>query len=402
PPGTWVRAAGYDERALREGRHPTRRELDQAAPGHPVRLDHRSGHATVLNSLGLKLAGITGSTPEPPGGYMERDLADGEPAGLLVEMNEMLDGLLPPPAPGELRSAVAEAARRLLAEGITFLQDATPTNGAAEWRLFGDLQSEGVLPQAVSLMECYDHLGELPEGKGRLLRGPVKIMPKELEHEFYPQAGLLAAILRRIEAAGRRAAVHVTTRAGLETVLEAFEALGRPAPGHRIEHCSVAAEDAARRIAALGLAVVTQPGFLFESADLMLRRLSDADRSDLYPIRRLLEAGVPVAGSSDAPVAAPRPLDGIRGAVERLSRGGAELAPAQSLTASDALALFTSGAARVLGLDRERGSVAPGFVADLVVLNALPGEVPWEQLSVDLTVIAGEVAYERSSSARLD
>ncbi|MFQ5861370.1 MAG: amidohydrolase family protein, partial [Dehalococcoidia bacterium] len=90
PQGAWVRGWGYDEPLLRERRHPMRWDLDEAAPYHPVRLDHRTGHASVLNSLALRLLGITSDTPDPPQGVIQRDEATGEPTGLLLEMGEFL------------------------------------------------------------------------------------------------------------------------------------------------------------------------------------------------------------------------------------------------------------------------------------------------------------------------
>jgi predicted amidohydrolase YtcJ len=395
PEGAWVRAAGYDEVALREKRHPTRQELDAAAPHHPVRLAHRGGHAVVLNSLAMRLVGIDGSTPEPPGGFMERDLDTGEPTGLLIEMNELVERAAPPLEAEALRAAVREASHRLLAAGVTFVEDATHKNGPDEWRLLTALQAGGDLMQGVSVMEGVEALGGLPVSEGRLRRGPVKVMPKELEHEFHPPPAELAAVLKRIEEAGRCAAVHVVTRGGLEAVLAAFEALDRPAPGHRLEHCGDCSPDQAERIAALGLSVVTQPGFLYENGDWLLQRLAPEDLPDLYPVRRLLAAGVRVAGSSDAPAASPRPLEGIRGAVERRSRTGAEIGRAEVLGIEDAVALFTSEAARVLGLERERGALGPGLAADAIVLNTdeLGSPQSWDDVEVDMTVMAGEVVW---------
>ena len=89
PPGEWVRCYGYDDLALEERRHPNRHDLDEISPRHPVRLDHRSGHAIVLNSLGLQMAGINAETVDPVGGVIERD-TNGEPTGVLFEMSAFL------------------------------------------------------------------------------------------------------------------------------------------------------------------------------------------------------------------------------------------------------------------------------------------------------------------------
>ena len=94
PAGRWIRGAGYDELSLLERRHPTRWDLDAAAPDHPVRLNHRSGHACVLNSAALRHVGLSADTPDPVDGVMER-VETGEPTGLLLEMDDYLDGRVP-------------------------------------------------------------------------------------------------------------------------------------------------------------------------------------------------------------------------------------------------------------------------------------------------------------------
>jgi len=203
PAGRWIRAFGYEETSLVEGRHPDRRDLDAAAPDHPVRLIHRSGHASVLNSLALREAGIDIATEEPPGGALERDLASGEPTGVLLGMEQLVDGVVQPLVFGELAAAVRDAAGRLLCAGITCVQDATHANGLAQWELFERLIDEGALPLDVVLMEGIDHLGELPESGagGRLRRGPVKIMLHELGDELAPGESELARLVA--EAHGR-------------------------------------------------------------------------------------------------------------------------------------------------------------------------------------------------------
>jgi predicted amidohydrolase YtcJ len=246
-------------------------------------------------------------------------------------------------------------------------------------------------------MEGFGHLCELPDRSpsGRLRRGPVKLMPHELEHEFQPSAPELARMLHRVEAAGRRAAVHAVTRAGVRTVLDAFESLAAVSPGHRIEHCGVCAPEDALRIRRLGLAVVTQPGFLYANGDLMLRRLPPEDLPDLYPLRRLRDAGASAAASSDAPVIEPDPIAGLRAAVQRRSRAGIEFGIAQAVSPEEALALFTSAAAAVLGLASERGRIAAGLRADLVVLSQDPtdGALDWDALKVDMTIMSGVVVH---------
>ena len=123
PAGSWIRALGYEETQLAEGRHPTAVDLDVATLEHPVRLIHGSGHVRVLNSLALRIAGIDGGTEEPAGGIIERDLNTGEPNGVLIGMERLVDRAVPNLAYEELSDAVRQACGRFLIAGITTIQD---------------------------------------------------------------------------------------------------------------------------------------------------------------------------------------------------------------------------------------------------------------------------------------
>ena len=136
-PGDWVRGFGYDDRQLADRRHPNRRDLDAASPGCPVWLQHRSGHASVLNGIALDLAGIHRETPDPPGGVIERDELTGEPTGVLLESESFLRTRL-----GRIRRAeefedgMLAAGRLLASYGITSVQDAGADNGIDRWETF--------------------------------------------------------------------------------------------------------------------------------------------------------------------------------------------------------------------------------------------------------------------------
>mgnify|MGYP002031989320 CR=1 FL=1 len=159
-PGQWVRGVGYSDFHLLEKRHPSRWELDEASPSHPVRLDHRTGHACVLNSAALRIAGIGASSEEPSGATISRDLASGEPDGLLLEFGERLDGLMPRPGDAELRSSVLRTSETLASKGITSIQDATATNSVSRWNTFRSLRSSGFLLQRAGFMPGVGRLEE--------------------------------------------------------------------------------------------------------------------------------------------------------------------------------------------------------------------------------------------------
>ena len=412
PEGRWLRAVGYDETDLAEGRHPTRWDLDAAVPRHPVRLVHRTSRACVLNSRAMTLVGLDASSEEPPGGYMERDPSTGEPTGLLVEMNDIVDAFVPALPYEELSAGVRQAAQTFLSLGVTAIQDATATNGPQEWALFRRLMAEGYLPLSVTLMEGYRHLGELPEADSAspLRRGPVKVVIAELGEELHPGPEELAETVWRVHQAGRQVAIHAVGEAAVAAAAQALADALRRRPlrdhRHRIEHCGVCPPALARRLAALGVLVVTQPSFVYHNGDRYLRQVPVGDMPHLYPLRTLLEAGVPVAAGSDAPVAPPGPLSGLAGAIRRVSSGGALVAPGQAVSTEEALAMHTRTAAYAAFEEGERGSLRAGKRADLVLLSGLPVQqagdplsgAPVDALTVEMTVLGGEIAWQRGET----
>lgn len=400
PEGRWLRAVGYDETELAEGRHPTRWDLDVAVPRHPVRLTHRTGHACVLNSRALVLVGLGTGSEEPPGGYMERDPDSGEPTGLLLEMNDIVDPFVPALPYEDLSAGVRQAVQVFLSRGVTALQDATATNGRQEWELFRRLMASGCLPLSITLMEGYRHLGELPEADGALplRRGPVKVVIAELGEELHPAPEDLAEIVWRVHQAGRQVAIHAVGEAAVAAAAQALADALRRRPRrdhrHRIEHCGVCPPALSQRLATMGVLVVTQPSFVHHNGDRYLRQVPTKDLPHLYPLRTLLEAGVPVAAGSDAPVVPPGALSGLVGAVRRLSSGGVAVAPGQAVSAEQALVMHTRAAAHATFEERRRGSLRAGKRADLVLLSGdALSEASVDALRMEMTVLGGQIAW---------
>lgn len=386
PAGAWLRAFGYEETSLREGRHPNRRDLDEAAPQHPVRLVHRSGHASVLNSLALERAGIGLASEEPPGGFIDRELDSGEPSGLLLGMERVIDRAVPPLPFHELAAAVREVSDRLVRAGVTAVQDATHTNGRAEWALFERLIDEGALPLTVVLMEGIEHLGELPaaSAQGALFRGPVKVMIEELGDELSPDERELRRTVAEVHQAGRQAAIHAVGARAVAAAIDAIEAALRERPRadhrHRIEHCALLPEGAAERIARAGIIVASQPAFVAERGDRYLKLVPASQQGGLYPYRTLAQASVTLAAGSDAPVTAPEPLASVAAAIDRRTLAGGVVAPGQAVGAVEALGWWTAGAARAAFLEGDRGRILPGLRADLVLLEEDPTACSPEEL----------------------
>jgi predicted amidohydrolase YtcJ len=253
--------------------------------------------------------------------------------------------------------------------------DATPTNGPDEWARFEEAQATGELPQHIvamgrlSLSECTMTGGGSGGACGPSRRvGPHKIL---LDEPALPDLASLGLAIRKAHEQGRPVAIHTVTRAELLFALAAFDEVGA-GMGDRLEHASVAPEDAMERIRALGLTVVTQPGFVFERGDAYRRDVEAIDQPHLYRLRSWLDRGIPLAGGTDAPFGDPDPWRAIRAAVDRRTRDGATLGPGEALSPEAALGLFLPPIAAAA---RAREGVAPapavGDAADLCLL-ALP------------------------------
>ncbi|MDY6892877.1 MAG: amidohydrolase family protein, partial [Chloroflexota bacterium] len=165
PRGAWIKASGYNEFYLSESRHPTRHDLDRAAPHHPVKLTHRSLHACVLNSQALFLAGISIETPDPPGGLIDRDVETGEPNGILFGMNAYInEQVVPPLSEQEFSHGVKLVNQSFLSSGITSVQDATVRNGIEQWQTFSKLKEKaGTLVPQIRMMLGLHSLDDFKE-----------------------------------------------------------------------------------------------------------------------------------------------------------------------------------------------------------------------------------------------
>lgn len=411
PVGSWIRANGYDQFYLAEKRHPTRWDLDAAAPQHPVKLQHRSQHACVLNSLALQIAGIDRSSSPPPGARIERDGLTGEPTGLLYEFGHYLgENVVPPIADADLRAALKAVFNDLLAHGITSVQDATDRNGLREWLFFRDfIAGESKRPR-LTMMVGQRHLSEMAEsglghgeGDNWLRLGPVKIMLTEGTGDFTPDPDSLFSLVWEAHRLGYPVAIHAVEESAVcvavEAIANALGRLPRDEHRHRLEHASVVPPALLERIAELGISIVTQPTFIYHSGERYLSDVDDHLHGWLYALRSMLDQGTPVAAGSDAPVVPVDPLAGIYAAVTRRSRQGQILGADERICIADALRLYTLAPASVLGLAAQLGSIQPGRLADLVLLAENPLSMPAEELGeirVEMTIVDGQVAWQRS------
>ena len=373
PPGAWLRGVGYHESVAG---HLDRHALDRIVPDRPVRIQHRTGGLWVLNSAALAKVLPSGETPD----CVERT-ADGAPTGRIWRGDDWLRGRL-----GGTPPSLAGVSADLARYGVTGVTDASVTNDDAQAAVFTRAIDEGGLAQRLMLMSG----GQLEAPNNAAYRiGPVKLL---LDDDKLPDLDEVIAKMAAAHGWGRAVAVHCVTAGELAFTLAAFAASGAR-PGDRIEHGGVVHPEAAARIAELGLTVVTQPAFVAERGDRYLAEVDRADVDHLYPCASLLAAGVPVAGSSDAPYAGADPWAAIAAAVSRTTRAGRPLGLDERVDARRALGLYLGNFDDPGGPARR---VAVGATADLCLLRE-PLSAVLAKLapdSVAVTLIGGRVVYD--------
>src|SRR5580658_6020132 len=427
PEGAWVTGGGYVEYKLREGRHPTRDELDQAVPNRPAVVYHTSLHACVLNTAALREAGFADRQPDPAGGVFGRD-RDGRLDGVVFErpMFELFERNLRQDlarmGSAERNRLVERASQQLASFGLTAACDADLRRDS--FAAYAEADAGGLLGLRIYGLVVYDQvewlLGAGLRGRhsGRLAAEAVKIWADggmssrtAAIHGSYPvppygsgilyfEREQLTEMVRDFDARGFQVAIHAQGDRAIETVLDAYAAVLAGTAGnprrHRIEHGGALYPPLTARAAALGIVVASQPGFMSTLGDGFAAAFGER-AAELYAFRSWRRAGITVAGSSDAPVITADPLLGLRDAVLRRTGDGLVLGPAERLPAGDALDLYTTQAAFAMHREGEIGSLEPGKLADFVVLDRNPLRTDPERITdirVLATVLDGAPVYQ--------
>lgn len=424
PVGSWIRGVGYNEALLAEGRHLTRDDLDQASTAHPIVVTRTCGHIAVANSRALELANITAATPNPPGGVILHD-AHGEPTGILQETAMTLIYQLIPEPPAEVTAnAIRAAMQHQLSLGITSATDPAPD--PAEVAVYRELEANGELSVRINLLPVRrdgDKIFPLPQKfvSDRLRLDSVK---------FFADGGMTSAtaaisipyrevgghgvliydaedlteLMLESHRAGFRMATHANGDVALEQVIRIYELCQerdpRPELRHRLEHLALPAPDHLARCAQIGVMAATQTVFLPAMGATFRRYMPESYFPRAYGVRAMLDAGLTVALSTDAPVVPDdNPLIGLKAAIDRLDHAGHPLGAEQAITPYEALYAYTMGGAILSGDEANRGSITPGKWADLVVLSGDPLATPPEKmlyLRVEQTYVGGELMYQRA------
>ena len=409
PSGTWIRGAGYNEFYLAEKRHPTRSDLDMATSTHPIKLTHRSGRAHVLNSLALGLVNLSKETADPTDALIDRDIQTGEPTGLLFGMGDTLAKRIPPIDHDQMERGVKLANRQLSSLGITSIHDASPRNNLERWKSIQRWKKEGFLKTRVRMMlgkegfrEYQRHRFPAQVDENQASVEGAKIIVHETTGQLYPTQEELNEMVLDIHRSGLQAVLHAiegkTIEAACDAIAYALKKSPRADHRHRIEHCSVCTPSLAKRLASLGITVVTQPSFIYYNGDRYLKTVPKPNLEHLYPLSTLIKNGVGVAGSSDCPVVPANPILGVYSAISRKTEAGDFVLPDEQITPLEALKMYTQDAAKATSQERVKGSIEPGKLADLVVLSRDPTAAPIDEIKdigVEMTILNGEIAWDK-------
>ncbi|MEA2178143.1 MAG: hypothetical protein QOG77_1440 [Solirubrobacteraceae bacterium] len=451
-PGTWIRGYGWDLGFLAEcvadpRRRLTKADLDAVAPDHPVILSDFSLHAIWVNSKALEIAGVTAATPTPTGGDISRD-ARGEPEGLLSEFAAM--GLVQQHVPEltreERRTAIRAATEELHKLGTTSITDPALGPGGGGMlgtetlRAYEDLARDGELGLRVSALLLFgvdgtvtpDHMREglegfevdAPEGS-RLRVAGIKIFGDGIPplhtawlsrpYADIPSRGSLVIpgaddaarvaelheLVRLAHEAGHQVGIHATGDAAIDATVDAFAAAVARHPRadtrHYVIHADLTYAATLRTMGEHRFGASSQPSIKTAAAHLSALLLGEERASYQWPYRSMIDAGVPLVFSSDAPVVWPDWRQGVAAAVLRTSAAnGIVYGPEERITVQEAIAAYTTGGAWQDFAEDEKGTIEVGKVADLCVLGgdpftADPAEIP--EMPILATVLDGEPVH---------
>jgi len=432
-PDKWVTGTNYNDIKLVERRHITRWELDEVAPKNPVFISKETGHLYVVNSKALELAGITRETKDPPGGQIDRD-EKGEPTGLLYEMAvTLVSSLIPRYTVQEIKEGMRSVWNQFSSWGVTTTHDASAY--ADSVKAYQELLREGARQVRTLLMvsvhpehmKGVDALEEMVAlgiesgfGDEWLKMMSLKIMGDgsgaggsaavyTAQHRGTKGLGIMATSpeeIRRLTVkahqSGIRVSIHSIGDRGIDAALDAIEEAERFSPRpdmrHRIEHNSLCTPKQLRRIKRLGVTPSSSIGYMWGVGDDYLENFGPDRARWLHPHKTMLEMGIIAAGNSDYPVSDGNPMIQIYEAVTRRTRTGQVISPEEAVSVMDAIKIYTWNGAYLGKEEKIKGSIEPGKLADLVVLDRDILTVPPEEIKdikVLMTIAGGRVVYRR-------
>jgi len=429
PEGYWIYGCQGFSMNIKDS--PTRWELDEVSPKHPVFLPHMGGQYGVANSRALRLGGVNKFTPHPYSGKIEMDKT-GEPTGRLMQYSAMnlIRRKIPKPSVAEYEEAVRYAAGLFLPYGITSVQDVivmlrTHTN------IYERMAEKQILPVRLYILEYIDSLQKArkmaalhhhfhspmcsfggwklaidggPGGGTALMydksrTGSIRAFPLHKPEEFNK-------IVKLLHESGFQISIHVMGDEGMDLCLDAFEKTFASSTSsfskcrHRLEHATFPTQRNIDRIQKLGIVASVQPSWVHLWGDGYRKNLGEEISKRTIPIKTFLKRGIPVAFSSDVPATLVfEPFWGFIGAVTRRTQSGLYLAPSEAITMKEALRAYTYTGAYAAFEEKEKGSIEEGKMADLAVweqnLYIVRPEIDEiKDLKVLMTILDGKIVYQ--------
>ncbi|WP_085507071.1 amidohydrolase [Thalassobacillus devorans] len=407
----WILGWGWDDSKMAEKRNPTRWDLDEVAPNHPVVLKRTCAHMAVANSKALELSGIAEETPNPQGGNMERD-EHGRLTGLLQEKAQ---GLLTAPkyTQEDMIKGMKRAQEKFASWGITTVH--CMSTQTADLQLYQHLEEQGELTVRVRpWMWAIDQNGfdgsleevlkvGLRSGFGNdkvkiqglkfMLDGSVGGKTAAVSEPYVDteETGILyntveeiAPLMKRGIESGLRIAIHAIGDRAIDVAIRSYEQINETVPlqhmCNRIEHCVFPTSTQLRQMKEFGLVAGSSIGFLHHIGDNYMKKLGKERMKTAFPHRSFKEAGIKAPGNSDLPVTDGNPWPGIYTLVTRKTASGQVIGAEEKLSVWDALKAYTTDAAYSSCEEEILGVIKPGAKADLMVLSHNPLEVEAEQL----------------------
>ncbi|HEV2704675.1 MAG TPA: amidohydrolase [Pyrinomonadaceae bacterium] len=443
-PGAWILGRGWDH-TLWGGQWPTRQDLDEVAPANPVFLQRIDGHVSWANTLALTKANVTRETVAPAGGEILKD-ARGEPTGILKETaGSLVANVVPQPSPEE----TLEAAERALAEarryGITSIQDNSTyeatklyrqlhaqgrlTVRVAEWQNFEDsvaeLQRQRTEfatfkddPLMLRLTALKGYVDGTLGSRTAAMLAPFADDPTNSGIPRRPPEELTRMIVERAQA-GFQIALHAIGDRANRMALEGFAAALRPNGGdataargrtarHRVEHAQVVAPSDFARFRDLGVIASMQPSHAISDKRWAQDRLGEYRVQGAYAWHMMRSFGVRVPFGTDWPVEPISPYLGLYAAVTRQSTEGDPPGgwwPQERLSIADAIRCYTTESAYATFEEGEKGRIAVGMLADMVVHTRDLLSIPPEEIlrtEAHMTLLGGRIVYERTPAQATD
>lgn len=432
PKGEWVLGGTWDHELWGGDPLPHRSWIDPLTAAHPVFVRRYDGHMGLANTLALERAGITRQTPDPPGGVIVRD-ADGTPTGVLKDAAmELVERVIPEPSEEQRTRAVLAALAEANRFGLTGIHD---ISSPADLRVYQALRRQGrltariysILPIAqwksladagirAGLGDDWLKIGALKVfadgslgSSTALFFAPYLDAPETSGLAMYPEPEIRQMILDA-DLAGLQLCIHAIGDRANRMILEAYAEAARrnpawdgSAPGAtrrwRIEHAQHIHPDDFAKFAQLGVIASMQPYHAIDDGRWAEKRIGKERCRTTYAFRTLLDAGVVLAFGSDWTVAPLNPFTGIYAAVTRRTLDGKHpngWFPEQKITLEEALTAYTMGSAYAEFAEATKGTLTPGKLADLVVLDVDLFAIPPEALAdvqVRFTVVGGRVVY---------